>query len=147
MKCGPVEPSKGRAGFTLPFTWIFLLLVAALVWFFGWSVLLYVLGAFAMLAFLTWIHDTLFHASKCRWCAAARAYVQEHYPGLEVSTTMRSHRAKEDTCMVIAVFAFDPKAVRAMPTPYKLIQVPYTLRGLTELPPDEAAEYRIKNYK
>ena len=65
-----------------------MLLVAALVWFFGWEVLLYVLGAIVLLAVLTWTQAAFSHARKCRWCAAARAYVQERHPELEVRASL-----------------------------------------------------------
>jgi hypothetical protein len=74
-------------------------------------------------------------------------YVKSRHPEWRVWTTLRSHRAKEDTEMIIAVFYEIPNQF-SRPAPYLLVSLEYgNAQGMRELDPSVYDTYGIKNYK
>jgi hypothetical protein len=86
------------------------------------------------------------HNKTCKECATAKTYVKSKHPEWHVWTSLRSHRAKGDTRMIIAVFYSIPNQL-SRPAPYLLVSVAYGGQDIYELDPNEYDKYRLKDYK
>ena len=99
-----------QGGWSLPFTWILLVLVAVLVWAFGWIVLLYIAGLFALITAGVWLHDVVTHDRKCRWCNVVKDLIASER-GIERERLHTKHVEVHDTHLLVQVFVDEVKDV------------------------------------
>ena len=138
--------AKSKAGFSLPWLTIILIIViaAALIW--GWQVFLYVGGLVIIITLPIWLVDKIRHLRGCPDCRQAREFFQTQHKDWEIWIDHRSHRATEAKCSVVAVFYQGPGQYSRPPS-YKLFPVQHGSGIVTELSKEEGEFYRISNYK
>lgn len=134
--------AKNKAGFTLPWLTIILLLIigAVLVW--GWIVLVYVFALALLITLLTWLKDKItLLSSRCPDCLAAKEFLQAQHKDWNVWIEPRSHISTETEHSVVAVFYQDPDSNR--PPLYKLFSVLHGSNTVTELPAPEQQNFNV----
>jgi glutaredoxin len=132
--------AKNKAGFTLPWLTIILLLIigAVLVW--GWILLVYVFALTLLITLFTWLKDKITLLSgRCPDCLAAKEFLQTQHKDWDVWIEPRSHISTETEHSVVAVFYQTPNS-NQRPS-YKLFSVLHGSNTVAELPAKEQQDY------
>ncbi|MGA1870202.1 MAG: hypothetical protein ACMUJM_16820 [bacterium] len=97
-------------GFSPPYISILLVIICVLIYFFGWSVLVYAAGAVILIAAGTAIYDKITHNTNCAECIIVKEMLSKR-TGVNKDLIKTKHEKHFDTSMNIRAYMEENKSV------------------------------------